>query len=571
MKVFEFISKFKKSTKILLMIGIIMWALVIVMTISVYGNDMLIYINNNVIYDDNMQLVMSSEDKEKDFDYICNVLTTSMPSLDMFSDRYEISFNDNVEKYKQLLADTDDNFEYYCTLSGIFSDIPSAHTYMLYPSCYDYSIANGYNSHNVSAIWNINSYTNYWEKYIQKVCKEKYKDDFFCFQYLNSCGKYYLNNSMGISAYTDKYYGSYIKEINGEDVDSFIINNLFYSSIAYDELNDKPYRSDIVFSGESEYGREINVTLCLPDGSLAEEKLYSSCSDEVIALYGMSYDEKYIYNASDSPFYIYSDNDITYIRILSLDYGFGSKIKDSLLSIDSNNIIIDLRGNTGGNPYNFQEYLYPALFDSDFEVSKIYYIPVSPQNNRSIFKTNIIFDIYSRFKYPKNYIDSNEKITYEYDIVMEEDKFSFAGARENDASIYILCGRSTASATDGFVSFLKDKTDTVIIGNETKGEGRGSSYVMCGLPKSKLVFSYYPSLSYNSDGSCNSVYGTLPDYDIPEYSSEQFLKRNEIISEYGMDYAYEYEQLLKWDNVLIKTLEMIKEEENDQRNNTPNE
>ncbi len=204
-------------------------------------------------------------------------------------------------------------------------------------------------------------------------------------------------------------------------------------------------------------------------------------------------------------------------------------------------------------------------------MSKTYYIPVSPQNDRSIFKTNIVFDIYSHFKYPKTYIDSNEKNNSEYDVVMEEDKFSFVGAGDNDASIYILCGSSTASATDGFVSFLKDKTDTVIIGNETKGEGRGSSYVMCGLPKSKLVFSYYPSLSYNSDGSCNSVYGTLPNYDIPEYSSEQFLKRNEIISEYGMDYAYEYEQLLKWDNVLIKTLEMIKEEENDQRNNTPNE
>ena len=82
---------------------------------------------------------------------------------------------------------------------------------------------------------------------------------------------------------------------------------------------------------------------------------------------------------------------------------------------------------------------------------------------------------------------------------------------------------------------------------------------MDSLPNSKLVYLYTPAKAFNSDGTDNSTYGTAPDI-YAELSVSGFEKKQQLISE-GID-PYTYENRLKWDDVLIKTLEIIKEKEN---------
>lgn len=72
----------------------------------------------------------------------------------------------------------------------------------------------------------------------------------------------------------------------------------------------------------------------------------------------------------------------------------------------------------------------------------------------------------------------------------------------------------------------------------------------------------------NNDGTDNSVYGTSPDI-YSELSIENYIIQQELIDN-GED-PYTYENRLKWDNVLIETLELIKEDENDKGNNTADE
>ena len=99
----------------------------------------------------------------------------------------------------------------------------------------------------------------------------------------------------------------------------------------------------------------------------------------------------------------------------------------------------------------------------------------------------------------------------------------------------------------------------------------GSSYVSVALPKSKLGFTYYPALSFNEDGTNNSVYGTTPHYYAPQFSLDDFITRNNMLNEYGNGYAYAYENRIKWDSPLKYTVDMIKEDENDKGNNTADE
>ena len=86
------------------------------------------------------------------------------------------------------------------------------------------------------------------------------------------------------------------------------------------------------------------------------------------------------------------------------------------------------------------------------------------------------------------------------------------------------------------------------------GEGLGRTAFIDIMPNSKLTFRVYDSQSFNANGTDNSIYGTSPDYYIP-YTFESITKRNQLQN------VYDYENRLKWDNVLLETIEMINGEE----------
>lgn len=90
---------------------------------------------------------------------------------------------------------------------------------------------------------------------------------------------------------------------------------------------------------------------------------------------------------------------------------------------------------------------------------------------------------------------------------------------------------------------------------------------MSALPQSRIAFSYYAS--YSNGSSNNSLTGTAPEHYIYDADYEGYLLCNEMFKN-GID-GNTYENRLKWDNVLIKTLELIKEDENDKGNNTADE
>jgi len=145
---------------------------------------------------------------------------------------------------------------------------------------------------------------------------------------------------------------------------------------------------------------------------------------------------------------------------------------------------------------------------------------------------------------------------------------SFEGKSERTYNIYVLVSHYTLSAADRFASVIKDNDLGTVIGAfNTGGEAYGSPDLKV-LETSGIFFYFTENKSLNKNGTDNSVYGTSPNVYV-NMNKGTLNKRDELISQ-GIDYST-YENRLKWDNVLIKTLELIKEDENDKGNNTADE
>jgi len=571
--------KITKTLKIFILCAI---TVNVILRIFLYYYDLRRKINESCFSSEIIKVNMSVDDKVNEFDYIYKVLNINMPSITLFKEKFGIDFNENSEKYRSLISETKDDFDYYCTLKGIFSDIPSAHTDLLYPNYKNYTILYGYNYDKFLATWNLKNYTDYWYNLIDEKCKECYTDKYFIFNYYSGDGKYFFNSSMGIANYTDEYENSCLTSIDGVPVDQYIKQNIMYSDICYDNINDKVYRTQIMFNSVSEYGRKVTVSICLADGSSVERELYMSCADDLIIYHGCIFDERYAKNATEAeelvdngvPYYFYEDteNNLTYAWISSVDYGFGKKIRDEISSVKTDNIILDLRDNGGGTAYYFYEYLYTPLFNNDFKYENNFFIAETMLNNNNIYKINLVYDIYRAINFPRKYYTGQplDGIPSDCKVVVESNNFKCIGGKNSDKRVYLLIGKNTASAADGFAAIIKQGTDTVLVGENTAGEGMGGSYVLIALPESKLAFTYNPALAFNPDGTNNSVYGTSPNFYVPDCTLENFVLRNKMISDYGTAYAYAYEHRVLWDNQLEFTVNMIKEDESDKGNNSLN-
>lgn len=577
----EWSKKHPKLNKILTIIAVVIAILAIIMWIMVYLDDILRHYNESNISTEISEINLTAEEKLAEFDYIYETLTENMPSITLFKERYGIDFKENYEKYSSYVSNTKDNFDYYCTLTGIFSDIPSAHTKMLFPDYEAYKNNYGYNYDKFLATRNLKNHTDYWYELIEEKCRECYYEDYYIFNYYNGDGKYFFNPDMGIALETDEYFNSCLTAIDGIPVDEYIKDNIMYAEICYDNLNNKVFRPEIMFNSVSDYGRKITASICLADGRKVEKELYMSCADDLIIYHGCMFDGRYTDDVSEQtesqedgvPYYFYDDteNDLTYAWVSSVGYSFGETIKNSLSEIKTDNIILDLRDNGGGIAYEFYEYLYTPLFKNSYTFTNNYYISETPMNKENIYRYNLIYDIYRAINFPLNYYEENEFDVFDsrYKVVEETNNFNCNGG-QNNAKVYVLIGRNTASAADGFSAVIKQGTNAVLIGENTAGEGMGGSYVSVALPESKLGFTYYPALSFNADGTSNSVYGTTPHYYAPQFTLDNLITRNNMINEHGNGYAYSYENRLKWDSPLKYTVDMIRKNENGNGNNTVN-
>ena len=138
---------------------------------------------------------------------------------------------------------------------------------------------------------------------------------------------------------------------------------------------------------------------------------------------------------------------------------------------------------------------------------------------------------------------------------------SVKGTAAEKKNICLLVSDATGSAADNFAyEFKKNNLGTVIGTNNTGGE-RNGTICLNYLDISGIYFTYTRYAVMNSDGMFSSVSGTAPDIYVQQLIEAYFI-REELRAE-GKD-INNFENRLKWDNVLSEAVEIIEENKSTQ-------
>lgn len=481
---------------------------------------------------------MTSEKRLTDFEYACDTIEASLHQLNDYEQLYNINYDELKAEYTELISSCENDAEFYYLMKSFLNAIPSVHTALIFPDKNAYSQSGGYNSAQQTKSFGVQKQAEHFSSVLaEDACK--YSDaKYYLANYID--GKYYFLSDETATIIE-------IDSINGQDPDLFITDIQSIFKIGYDHINSKPFYSAVVFNDK--YGDKAAICGHYTDGTKVETVLYYSLfASDTISWTANDFENKKIKSVNAAPtdpynLHIDKENDISYISISSFSAAAAEELKEKVsLAAQCKNVIIDLRGNTGGV--------------SRTEINSLF-VPLLTDNIS--FENTFKFDVNESTEHitPK-IADSDSIITETIEITgnigVFSEKYNVIGESETEHNLFVLIDYNTISAGDEAASFVKLYRLGTLIGNNTAGEGRTGSYLTAVLPNSRLVFNY--SFGYNSiDDKDNSVYGTAPDIYV-QNGIDEYIKK------LSRENSLSFNNRREWDNVLIETLELINEKEN---------
>lgn len=537
----------KKQKKIIIM------SVVIALIISAILIAVLPDFNHEIYLDKSMG--MTSEQRLKDFNDMTKFIEKNVSFIYDYEELYGISFDDMKNYYAKLVRNAESDYEYYCLIQGFINNIPSGHMTMGYPN-QDY-IPELY-KYRTSDYPQFGKACEYWENILHNECKKYYDEDYSLHVF------YYLNGEYVESEYTNSvnnipYSGARLLSVNGMPVDEFVKLCPLTHKLNYDFQDGKAFREILIFNNIS--GEKCTIEYMTGNGEVVSKNAYYGTSAVVSNYieYFRSIDDPHVnvennYEIEEnniSNIYTFFDetNNIEYIKFNDFSLGGSEALKFIQETELPDNIIIDLREN-GGGMKSICDALTGALSEKDIEFNAKIYTTRKYDDCKAERRSGLPFE--SRFK--KLYSQMEENL--------------ICGKSAKKYNIYVLVSPVSLSAADRFAAIVKESGMGTVVGSfNTGGEAFGSPDIAV-LEKSGLYF-YFTDYKYiNPDGTDNSVYGTAPDTYIT--LNDDFIKKRDELILQNINYET-YENRMKWDNVLTETIEMIKENENDKRNNPSNE
>lgn len=175
-------------------------------------------------------------------------------------------------------------------------------------------------------------------------------------------------------------------------------------------------------------------------------------------------------------------------------------------------LIIDIRGNEGGNSYYWSDFLMPLI------VNKSY----SQKTYSFIKEGELLSEVISHYEY-KRYTDEIKskldfpQVTFNMikdfsyylpeitKVVPDKDSVNFKG------EIYLLVDKYVFSSSEMLASFAKESNMATVVGERTSGDGLGSDPMLIDLPNSGYVLRFPKEMGITEKGIINELDQTTPD------------------------------------------------------------
>lgn len=181
-------------------------------------------------------------------------------------------------------------------------------------------------------------------------------------------------------------------------------------------------------------------------------------------------------------------------------------------------LIIDIRGNGGGDTKYWQDNIVPMLINKPLE-EELYLVyrggdflkPFVKNRMGGYEKLGPISDIYNENL--KNLPpEIKEDFKYYLKIISKYEPKNSVGF---NGKVYLLVDKYVFSASEKLAIFSKSTGFATLVGEKTGGDGLGVDPAVCALPNSGYIFRFTQEMGLVSDGSCNFEKKTEPDIEVP--------------------------------------------------------
>lgn len=229
---------------------------------------------------------------------------------------------------------------------------------------------------------------------------------------------------------------------------------------------------------------------------------------------------------------------LAYIRIKSLIGGqYINQDKDIIINYlneikDYPYLIIDIRGNGGGDSGYWQNFLLPKIVDKKYETKNYLFIKLGKLYEK-IFRQERFDNDIKTFLDNSSFSNDVKKILSNFDgyttwnmsVEPSEDSIQFKG------KIYLLVDNGVYSSAEMLASFCKETKLATLVGSRTAGDGIGFDPMQIDLPNTAFVLRFSNVMGVTESGSINELDQTVPDIIVQESEEDKtgYLENQRII------------------------------------------
>lgn len=232
---------------------------------------------------------------------------------------------------------------------------------------------------------------------------------------------------------------------------------------------------------------------------------------------------------------IITPNQTAYLGLKSFDNKFmemdSTEISTFFKGIkDYKTLIIDIRGNEGGNNLYWKHHIVPLLINNPISYD-LYLLYRGGDYADDFLKARNLTEglkpISEIKKEQLPYLPSEATTLFKFyskitENIEPDHSVGFKG------KIYLLVDGAVFSASDGFASFAQNSDFATVVGERTAGDGININPILAALPNSGYVFRFSTAMGLTSDGSCNEEVKTIPDVVVDPDTSGPLLEQPAI-------------------------------------------